>query len=120
MLICSQTDMDSNLDITAYHLSNTGLLDSLSLSFLICKMGKPYPAACFSNLISLGQNLTSVHQQTFISYAPTQSSAGEGEKGQAQQGLGRVIIVPILETICEVNDGPRWKGKWHGKYREYP
>ncbi|KAI4536709.1 hypothetical protein MG293_012912 [Ovis ammon polii] len=76
--------------------------------------GKPYPAAYFSSFISLDQHLKSVHQQTFISYARAQSSTGEGERGQTQQG--QEDLCASLEIVCDVNDGPQQTGKWHDKH----
>lgn len=36
-----------------------------------------------------------VYRQGSVCYAPTQSSAGKGEKGQAQQGFGRGVFAPV-------------------------
>ena len=66
----------------------------------------------------MDQSLTSVPQQTFISYVRAQSSAEEGKRGQTHQG--QQDLCASLETVCDVNDGPQQTGKWHDKHCEYP
>ena len=61
-----------------------------------------------------------VRQQESICYAPTQSSAGKGEKGQTQQGFIRGIFVSVLtrgpsppERAGQGRAYQEWEGENH-------